>query len=87
MQDRRKYINRESYFEHAEKLNEYNPELGFDYRGKLLEKSISSFFFGEEKRTKIIKKFETLLVYLVDSVKNIRKTFVYSVERNSRNIN
>lgn len=87
MEKRKKYINRESYFEFAENTNLYNPELGFDYRDSLLEKNISSFFFGEKKRESIIKNFEKLLVYLVDSVKNIRKTFVYSIERNSRNIN
>lgn len=85
--ENRKYLNRESYFEKAERLNEYNEQLGFDYREKLMKKSISNFFYGEKKRESIIKKMEKLIVYMIDSVKEIKKTFVYSVNRNSRNIN
>lgn len=85
--ERKDYINRDSYFEKTERLHEYQESTGFDYREKLMEKSISNFFYGERKREGVIKNIEKLMVYMIDNVKNIKKTFVYSVNRNSRNIN
>jgi len=81
------YANRTSYFEIVENRNNENLQLGYDYRETLMEKSLSNYFFGDTKRINIIKEFNSLMVYLIDSVKNIKKTFVYSVPRNSRNIN
>lgn len=82
-----KYVNRKSYFEVAESRRDANHDLGYDYRDKVMEKSLSGILFNDEKRSSIIMKFNDLMVMMIDSVKNIKKTFVYSVSRNSRNIN
>jgi hypothetical protein len=81
------YANRTSYFEIVENRSNENLQLGYDYQETLMEKSLSNYFFGDTKRINIIKEFNSLMVYLIDSVKNVKKTFVYSVPRNSRNIN
>ena len=82
-----KHLNRNSYFEVAEHRLDENLQLGFDYRDKLMERSVSNYFYGDPKREDILKQFNDLYVYLIDSVKNIKKTFMLSVDRNSRNLN
>jgi len=81
------YANRMSYFEIVENRSNKNLQLGYDYQETLMEKSLSNYFFGDTKRINIIKEFNSLMVYLIDSVKNVKKTFMYSIPRNSRNIN
>ena len=85
----KKYTTRPSYFDVAETRNDENHDLGFDYTkdNALVQKTLSNYFFGEINRERMINQFGTLWAYLIDSVKNIKKTFVYSVSRNSRNIN
>ena len=82
-----KQLNRLSNFSVSEHRNDKDLNLGYDYRETLLDKSISSVLYGDDKRNKILKRINDLCVYMVDSVKNIKKTFIYSVPRNSRNIN
>ena len=84
-----KYIQRPSYFEAAEVRKDDGHDLGFDYteKGVVVQNTLSNYFFGDELREGMINQFGILWVYLIDSVKNIKKTFVYSVKRNSRNIN
>jgi len=87
MRIKKTYLVRKSLFRHIQHRNDLGHQLGFDYEDKLLENSISSYFFGEEKRVSIIKNIEELYVFMVDGVKNIKKTFHIAIEKNSRNIN
>jgi hypothetical protein len=87
IEEKNRHLIRPSYFEAAEKRVAEGQQLGFDYRGKLYEKSISPLILADKKRNSIISKMDKLMVFLVDSVKNIKKTFNYAVQRNSRDIN
>lgn len=82
-----KYITRKSLFEITESRKDANHQLGFDYREEVMNKSVSNYMFGDPKRDGVIKEINKLIVYLIDNVKNIKKTFMYVVPRNSRNIN
>jgi hypothetical protein len=83
------YTNRQSYFDIAETRKDAGHDLGFDYHknNALVEKTLSGYLFGVDKRQGMVYEIGNLMVFLIDSVKNIKKTFVYSVSRNSRNIN
>ena len=85
--EKNRHLTRESYFEIAESRIKEGQQLGFDYRGKLYEKSVSQLVLADDKRKSIIQKMDALITHLIDSVKNIKKTYVYSVSRNSRDIN
>jgi len=87
LEEKNRHLVRPSYYEAAEKRIAEGQQLGFDYRGKLYEKSVSSLVLADEKRKSIVSKMDELMVFLVDSVKNIKKTFNYAVQRNSRDIN
>ena len=54
---------------------------------EVLKRTLSPVLYNDEKRVKILQKLDELFVNMIDNVKNIKKTFIYSVERNSRNIN
>ena len=82
-----KYIRRQSPFYQVEHRKDENHQLGFDYRGEVLKRTLSPVLYNDEKRVKILQKLDELFVNMIDNVKNIKKTFIYSVERNSRNIN
>lgn len=85
--DRGKHLTRISYVEAAENRSREGQQLGFDYRGKLYEKSVSPLILADTKRKKIVEKMDELIAYLVDSVKNVKKTYNYAIKRNSRDIN
>lgn len=85
--DRGKHLTRISYVEAAENRSREGQQLGFDYRGKLYEKSVSPLILADTKRKKIVQKMDELIAYLVDSVKNVKKTYNYAIKRNSRDIN
>ncbi len=87
MDNKSRPLNRISNFDIIEHRHDKDLNLGYDYRDTLLQKSVSSVLYGDPKRDNILKKINDLCVYMVDSVKIIKKTFVYSVSRNSRNIN
>ena len=81
------YTTRKSYFDEVNNRKDENHQLGFDYRDQLMKRSLSNFMFGDEKRDGILEQFNDLYVYLIDSAKNIKKTFNIAIKRNSRNIN
>jgi len=82
-----KHLNRKSYFKIPTSRRDEGRQLGFDYRDQLMSRSLSSFMFGDKKRDDMIAKLNDLFVYMIDSVKNIKKTFNFAIKRNSRNIN
>ena len=82
-----KHLRRQSPFYNVEHRIDENHQLGFDYRGEVMKRTLSHLLYNDEKRVKILNKIDELFVNMIDSVKNIKKTFIDSVERNSRNIN
>ncbi len=55
--------------------------MGFDYRGNILKKSLSAVLFSEVKRASMLKPLEYMLSYLVDSVKNIKKHSNFAIPK------
>jgi len=81
-----KYLIRKSYFDIANSRKDNNHQLGYDYREDLMNNSLSNYMFSG-KNIGIIKQFNDLSVYLIDAAKNVKKTFNFATDRNSRNIN
>lgn len=61
--------------------------LGYDYRGHILEKSTSKQIRQNKAVAAMLAMIETLLDHLVDSVKQIGSFYMVSVDRKDRNIN
>jgi hypothetical protein len=60
---------------------------GFDYKGKIFEKTMSSFIFREEKRTNILAKLEEVFYEVIQQVKQIKIHFDYRKKKNYRDFN
>ena len=60
---------------------------GFDYRGNILKKTLSSVFYNEKKRAAILEFLDDILSTLVDQVKMIKKTYNFVIEKNYRDFN
>ncbi|MCK9574574.1 MAG: hypothetical protein WC979_01570 [Candidatus Pacearchaeota archaeon] len=77
-----KYANRPSYFEVAEHFQDDVQNYGFDYHGKLFERSISKIYFDDPRKTGILQSFDDLLSYVIDSIKYIKKFRNYAINKN-----
>lgn len=61
--------------------------IGYDYRGKVLKRTLSKVMFIEKKREAILNEIEKIVDFLIDSVKHIKKAYNYALEKNYRDFN
>lgn len=61
--------------------------LGFNYHGRILEKSVSKVIFGNKRNKKLLKFVDNMLDFLVDSVKQIRLQYMIAHDKNDINLN
>lgn len=78
---------KKSLYEVTEHSRDNILNKGFDYHGRLFEKTMSSFLFREEKRSSILAKVEEVFFELIERVKGIKIHFDYSRKKNDRNFN
>ena len=62
-------------------------DLGFDYRGKIFKKTMSPMILQNKVNKNILSRVEDMIVYLIDSVKQIKTQYMISVDKNDRNLN
>lgn len=60
---------------------------GFDYKGQIFNKTMSSFIFLSATRTAILAKLEIVYYELIESVKEIKIHFDFSKKKDFRNFN
>ncbi len=82
-----KHLNRKSYFERSESIWDNYKNLGFDYKGNLFKKSVSSLFYTDERKIGILNEFEKMMYELVEQVKTIKKFRNFAIKKDSHNIN
>ena len=61
--------------------------IGYDFRGKIFQNTMSSMWFMEFKRASILQRYEKPLSWLVDQIKWVRKFFNYTLESDYRDFN
>lgn len=61
--------------------------LGFNYHGRILEKTVSKVIFGNKNNKKLLAKVNDMLDYLVDSVKQIKLQYMIAHDKNDINLN
>lgn len=76
-----------SVFDKAEHFRDDIKHKGFNYEGKLFERSMSNYIFREEKRVGILEKMETVMFELIERVKTIKNHVNYVVDKNYRDKN
>lgn len=78
---------KESLYDLANSRVERLNGLGYDYQGKILRKSLSSYLYTNATRAAILDKFEEWMYFLVEKVKTIKTYYNYTVPKNYRKIN
>jgi len=62
-------------------------DLGYDYHGHVFEKTMSPVIFLNRKNKLIMAKIEPMITYLIDTVKQIRLQFMFSLDKNDIRVN
>jgi hypothetical protein len=83
----KKDLNAKSYLEHLKHQNDHILNVGFDFREQILMRTLSPVLFFNTKNAGILVKIDSILSYLVDHVKSIKKTFNCNLPQNYRDFN
>lgn len=75
----RYYLN---FFDSVKHRKDNILHQGYVFRGNVLWKSLSNMFYKESKRRDILMAIEVCVTYLIDSVKIIKKTFNWALDKN-----
>jgi len=78
---------KKSLFEVTESSRNSILNKGFNYEGKIFEKTMSSLLFREEKRSEILAEMEKVVFHLIETVKTIKLHFDYRKHKNYRDFN
>ena len=81
------YPNKKSPNWYCKHHQDIYTELGFDYHGKVFEKTLSPVIFGNRVNKAILSRIEPMVTYLVDAIKQIRLQYMFSLDKNSKDLN
>jgi len=59
---------------------------GFDYKGKILSKTLSRRMFENQNIANFLSFVENIVTHNVESIKNIKKLFAYSISKHNNNL-
>ena len=77
----------DSLYDIANSRKEQINNLGFNYKGKILRKTTSSYIYMDATRAGIMDQFENMFYFLVEKVKIIKTYYNYTVPKDYKKIN
>jgi hypothetical protein len=60
---------------------------GFDYKGRIFEKSMSPLMFADPTRRSIIQEMEKMVYFMVEKVRIIKTFYNYTVDKDYNKLN
>jgi hypothetical protein len=85
---RKLHLIRESLISYRKYVNWENQKIGYDYyKNGLLHKYISRFLFKNKNLNYFLKLIDVFVIRMIESVKQIKRTFHYAVDKDNRFIN
>ena len=84
---KRLYKIRQSYADSAKHNNDVYLNLGYSYSGNILANGTSSEIWANPQQISSIKRLEGILVFLIETSKNIKKHFSIAHAKDMTNIN
>jgi hypothetical protein len=69
----RQYKIRQSYRYVPNHINDSFFNLGYNYRGQILKNTTSSELWSNPQQNVIIRRLEGIIIFLIESAKNIKK--------------
>lgn len=86
MKDRYLYKNRKSIYHDVNHIHDNYKNMGFDYKGKIYEKTTSPEIRSNPFQRLMLSKIENILYYLINEVKSIKKHVSIAHDKNATNI-
>ena len=83
----KKYQVRQSYTDLAKHNNDNYLNLGYKYSGNILINGTSDELWANPQQVSSIKRLEGILVFLVETAKNVKKHFSIAHSKDTTNIN
>lgn len=78
-------MKKKSWYEFIESQNDIRSNVGFDYEGKILEKTLSNQVLqGDKNRMDILASIENVIYSLFEATKYIKNYFNYTVPKNNK---
>ena len=77
-----RYLTRPSYREATLHQFDKLDNIGFNWREKSLEKTLSRYWLNDRKRREILEPYRVFIEYIMDYASQIRKSFNYTVDKN-----
>ena len=62
-------------------------DLGFDYHGKIFEKTTSPVIMENKVNKSMLSRIEPMITYLIDKVKSIKLQYMFSLDKNDTRLN
>ena len=81
------YTIRSSYLNQAKHINDVFLNLGYDYKGKILKNGTSPELWANPLQIPMYSCLESLIIFLIENTKTIKKHFSISHDKNTLNIN
>lgn len=78
---------KKSLYEVTEHSRDSLLNTGFDYHGRIFEKTMSPLLLSEDKRAGILAKLEEVYYELIERVKVIKTFYDFSKHKNYRKFN
>jgi hypothetical protein len=78
-------MEKKSWYEFINSQNDERSNVGFDYEGKIFEKTISNQILGgDNNRMDILASMEKVVYYWFETAKYIKNYFNYTVPKNNK---
>lgn len=77
---------RDPYLSQAKHLSDDYKNLGYDYRGRLLRKTTSPELWANPIQAPIYAQYESLIGFILEQVKYIKKTFSFAHNKEDLNL-
>lgn len=78
---------KESLYDKANSRRTHVKNTGFDYEGRIFEKTMSPYLFADPNRRDILNSYERIVFFLIEKVKMIKTFYNYTVPKDYRNLN
>jgi hypothetical protein len=87
MRNNNDHLKRDSYLKVSRSIFDNYKNLGYSYKGNIFRNSISSLFYLDDRKIRILNEMEKMIYFLIEKVKNIKKARNYAIDKDSSNIN
>ena len=78
-------MEKKSWYEFINSQNDIRSNVGFDYEGKIFEKTLSNRVLqGDKNRMDIIESMEKIVYQLFETTKYIKNYINYTVPKNNK---